>query len=693
MVLLEFVCLFVGGSSRDGHQVMDGKLLNNFRCYVDIEQKRGSQQGDIVNDGCAQLATRDGARLVAGEAEVARAEGVQLLASASVPQAVSGCLLVTNFKLSFQPDIAASPTTTIGPGCNSLIGTNDLCLANIDQVYQLLSSNGRRKLLSPHSVVAGRIKGLLIRCKDFRFLNVSFCHTPLSECRAVVNALLVYVFPRMSRLLFVFYHPVRQLRESCACDFNTPDDWQAELARSSARGWRVSVANRAYTLSPSLPAALVVPQSLSDADLSRHSGDFSDGRLPVWCWSHSNGAAILRSALPSPSSARHSENRWSCLDSLSRLNKEGRCPLILDASSRCPSVEELRESYCRLRELCVPESAQAVVDGDCRWLGQLAATRWPHAVQSCLSAAVHAVKLLHTYVTSVVIADVTGRDLSAVLSSLVQLLLDSQCRTVLGFQRLVDKEWVSLGHPFQQRNALVFNDIAEQSPVFLLFLDCVHQLLVQFPGEFEFTEHYLLSVWDFCLVPAFDTFLFNSHRERFSATTQTEGEVSLVRRSVWDWNQTLSVSSQLLFFDPLYELLRLDITPASTTQSRLFNSHSQNRPEFAVDAVPLWPCSAMCWHRPWLLCFCRWLPALNVPRSGLLARAAGYRRLLEQLRRLDASRAGVSLRASQADLSLPNSLYPFIVSDTVAPMLAGSRRLVDTLVRNSIVAPAVTDRF
>jgi len=42
-------------------------------------------------------------------------------------------------------------------------------------------------------------------------------------------------------------------------------------------------------------------------------------------------------------------------------------------------------------------------------------------------------------------------DMSAVVSSLVQLILDGQCRTVNGFQDLIDREWIALGHPWLSR--------------------------------------------------------------------------------------------------------------------------------------------------------------------------------------------------------------------------------------------------
>lgn len=66
-------------------------------------------------------------------------------------------------------------------------------------------------------------------------------------------------------------------------------------------------------------------------------------------------------------------------------------------------------------------------------------------------------------------------------------------------------------------NVLLNCDFLPQSPMFLLFLDCVWQLTNQFPDKFEFTETYLTTLWDSCHIGVFDNFLFNSERDRRNA--------------------------------------------------------------------------------------------------------------------------------------------------------------------------------
>lgn len=49
------------------------------------------------------------------------------------------------------------------------------------------------------------------------------------------------------------------------------------------------------------------------------------------------------------------------------------------------------------------------------------------------------------------ISEAEDRDMSCMVSSLVQVMCDPHCRTQHGFQSLVQKEWVTAGHRFYSR--------------------------------------------------------------------------------------------------------------------------------------------------------------------------------------------------------------------------------------------------
>lgn len=64
-----------------------------------------------------------------------------------------------------------------------------------------------------------------------------------------------------------------------------------------------------------------------------------------------------------------------------------------------------------------------------------------------------------------------------------------------GFRVLVEREWLAFGHKFADRcgHAAGSDDQNERCPVFLQWLDCVHQLILQFPCSFQFAHTYLVN--------------------------------------------------------------------------------------------------------------------------------------------------------------------------------------------------------
>ena len=88
-----------------------------------------------------------------------------------------------------------------------------------------------------------------------------------------------------------------------------------------------------------------------------------------------------------------------------------------------------------------------------------------------------------------------GWDRTTQMVSLAELMLDPYYRTFEGFKVLIEREWLQYGHKFTDRGrgTILNTDLNERSPIFIQWVDCVHQLVVQFPSEFEFNDYYLVS--------------------------------------------------------------------------------------------------------------------------------------------------------------------------------------------------------
>ena len=94
-------------------------------------------------------------------------------------------------------------------------------------------------------------------------------------------------------------------------------------------------------------------------------------------------------------------------------------------------------------------------------------------------------------------------------------MMDPYYRTIRGFQTLIEKDWVSFGYKFQDRVGHAhLAKSAELSPVFQQWIDCVWQLWVQFPTEFEFNEQLLIAILDSLYSCRYGNFLFNCQLDR-----------------------------------------------------------------------------------------------------------------------------------------------------------------------------------
>lgn len=115
-----------------------------------------------------------------------------------------------------------------------------------------------------------------------------------------------------------------------------------------------------------------------------------------------------------------------------------------------------------------------------------------------------------------------GWDRTPQVISLAEILLDPFYRTFDGFQLLIQKEWIEFGHKFADRcgSAPVTDDSNERCPIFLQWIDCVHQIVKQYPSEFQFNLQLLVSVFFRSFFSLIVLLLSNFHQNNISTHTR-----------------------------------------------------------------------------------------------------------------------------------------------------------------------------
>ncbi|KAH8276629.1 hypothetical protein KR044_000188 [Drosophila immigrans] len=623
--------------------------------------------------------------------------------SSSHKEASFGLLSVTNFKLAFVPlharstlsSVASSSVSASASSCdlyqeNAFLGRNEVTLNNIDQIYTIAEqgraasalqaarnsgSASRRKKLEPakQQHINGRIVALHIVCKHFRLLKFAFQaqDSKLSDYgKLIASALARFAYPMRHDLSFAYAYrePYYVTPIPGVSMYASKNDWARELIRCGATEWQVISAsavpqlqNRLQACKYTLPPHFVIPKGCDVERFLQLSLAFCDSRAAFWVYSYgSGGASLVRLAELQPASQQDNNKLENIMLELVRKCDERRQLKLLQLTDQLPSTQDVQRAYQKLRRLCTPETPEKFMLQDDKYLGLLDKTNWLLYVSLCLRHASEAAATLRAAVTCV-LQESNGRDLCCVISSLTQLLLDPHFRSIDGFQSLVQKDWIALEHPFQRRLGHVCvssGELAadsEQSPVFLLFLDCCWQLLQQFPDEFEFTQTYLTTLWDACFMPIFDSFQFDSQAQRAAAVN----EGRLVLRPVWDWGEQFSDKDKLFFTNPLYQRQRGDSSAAQQHQhhrrslavaGKLLPAKAGASPSrytinpqlFATQSsVPqdryLQPAHRILDLAVWEQCYYRWLPVLDIRGGGQPQVDLFHRLLLSNIAKLQRS--------------------------------------------------------
>jgi hypothetical protein len=409
-------------------------------------------------------------------------------------------------------------------------------------------------------------------CKDARHYRFGF--ESLLECDKISKVIVQYVAPSRIQDVFAFVYGksfqqhLRAQLGKLPADAEDPafpgihagalpegpvplppqyDGWRLfnpvaeyERMRLGPR-FRLTRANVSYQLCPSYPALLAVPaEAVSDADYARIREFRTSGRVPALSWKNPYGEqTVWRSSQPRTGmmNARCAEDE-RLIAYIGAANTVNHLVRIYDARPRINAVGNALAGKGYESSTCYPgaalqfmgidnihkvrDSYKAVVQAvstpksDAQYLIDVAHSGWFVHLHKILRAVADMVTHVDAQGGSLLVHCSDGWDRTSQLTALCKLCLDPYYRTIRGFIVLVEHEWLSFGHMFHVRMG------SQASPVFIQFLDCVHQLILQFPRHFEFTTEFVAQIAVHAFSCRFGTFLFNCERERRQAAFKND---------------------------------------------------------------------------------------------------------------------------------------------------------------------------
>lgn len=241
--------------------------------------------------------------------------------------------------------------------------------------------------------------------------------------------------------------------------------------------------------------------------------------------------------------------------------------------SKVAAEEDVQESGKTTKLSVISEKEAPLLDHI-----MLKRSSWLKHISALLEGTAIITRNIHVNNSHVLIHCSDGWDRTSQLAALAEVCLDPYYRTMRGFAVLVEKDWCSFGHRFWDRCGHASSEkyfqtaqgygeenseeesgeesvggggfepqaaanafwgftkqitanfqssgeghsshgkggahLKETSPVFHQFLDCVWQIMRQFPARFEFNEKWLLELFDGLYECKYGTFLYNSEGER-----------------------------------------------------------------------------------------------------------------------------------------------------------------------------------
>ncbi|XP_032474464.1 myotubularin-related protein 7 isoform X2 [Phocoena sinus] len=378
---------------------------------------------------------------------------------------------------------------------------------------------------------------LLIRCKNFQLLQLIIPQE--RDCHDVYISLIRLARPVKYEELYCFsFNPKldREEREQGWMLIDLSEEYKRMGLPNNY--WQLSDVNRDYRVCDSYPTELYVPRTATAHIIVGSSKFRSRRRFPVLSYYRKdNHVSICRSSQPlSGFSARCLEDE-QMLQAIRKASPGSDFIYVVDTRPKLnamanraagkgyenednysnikfqfigiENIHVMRNSLQKMLEVCELKSP-SMSD----FLSGLENSGWLRHIKAIMDAGIFIAKAVSEEGASVLVHCSDGWDRTAQVCSVASLLLDPHYRTLKGFMVLIEKDWISFGHKFNHRYGNLDGDPKEISPVIDQFIECVWQLMEQFPCAFEFNERFLIHIQHHIYSCQFGNFLCNSQKER-----------------------------------------------------------------------------------------------------------------------------------------------------------------------------------
>ncbi|KAM9375518.1 myotubularin-related protein 7a isoform 2-T2 [Pholidichthys leucotaenia] len=361
---------------------------------------------------------------------------------------------------------------------------------------------------------------LLIHCKNFRVLH--FMIPQEQECDDIHLSLLRLSQPESYEELYCFSYKPNADEKERRQEWDLLD-LMADFSRMGLPNslWKLSPVNHHYKVSDTYPAELFVPECATPPVIVGSSKFRSRGRFPALTYyskdNHLNAIANRAAGKGYENEDNYSNIKFQFLG--------------------IENIHVMRNSQQKMLEVCELRSP-SMSD----FLEGLENSGWLKHIKAVLDAGIFIAKAVAEEGVSVLVHCSDGWDRTAQVCSVACVLLDPYYRTLRGFMVLIEKDWIAFGHKFSHRCNHLTGDSKEVSPIMDQFLECVWQLMEQFPCAFEFSERFLVTIHNHVYSCQFGNFIGNNQRERI--------ELSVPERthSLWSYLWT----NRADYVNPLY---------------------------------------------------------------------------------------------------------------------------------------------